>query len=444
MPKKWIVALSFILSALSLAACAGQSAPGESSGNTPAATAAPGQSPEPVTLLFYNTRTITNNEYETLIVQPIKEKYPHITLEKIERSEKLEDLIATNRIPDIIYDNVTSYYILKKYDLLYDLREYIDQYSFDVNRIKPVILETMNRYAADGEIVTLPFNANVPILYYNKDIFDKFNVPYPSDEPASWEELLEIARKLTKKDNGVQYIGLDAVSGPTRLKENLALPVIDAETGKAVVNTAEYAQVFDFIKKTFEVPGYIQGDTYAYGAPAFLNDRILAMRVAPLANMLGALEDLQKEGNAVNWDIAPVPNFPGVVGQGTEISVHSLYVTSESKHKEEAFQVVSHLLSDEAQRTLSRNGRVPSIVNPELEKEFGADVSTLQGKKIENIFKTEPLPVHKTHELESEVEELVDEALKEMALTGADVNTTLRNLEEKINKNIESLKNTKQ
>lgn len=401
---------------------------------------------EPLTLSFYvSSLNLTNTEFKLLIADPVHKKYPNITVERIipPQGVDLAKLVATNEIPDIIYAAVTSYYSFKKLGLLQDLGEFIEKNDFDLNRIKPEILQTIKNYTPEGTIFTLPFNDNDAILYYNKDIFDKFGVPYPPDEQMTWEETLELAKKLTRKENGVQYIGLDTASGPGHLESSLALGLLNPETGEASVNTPEWKKVLSFLKKTFEVPGYIQGDRYLYDREAFLTERILAMRPTYLANMIGNLEELRQQGNPMNWDIAPIPNFEEALGTSKEVNIHSLFISSQSKHKEEAFKVIEHILSDEVQLILSKNGRLPSIDNPEIERQFGADVEELKDKKIENVFKAKSVLLHKPHEFESDVSALWTETKKDVALNGTDENTALRQLEESINKKIETLNKTR-
>ncbi|WP_214630646.1 hypothetical protein [Paenibacillus agaridevorans] len=124
-------------------------------------------------------------------------------------------------------------------------------------------------------------------------------------------------------------------------------------------------------------------------------------------------------------------------------SIHSVILSNQSKHLDDAFLVIANILSDETQRLVARNGRVPSIVNPEMEKEFGADVSVLQGKKIENVFKLEAKPNNPPHPLDNQLGEELSQAAEEIALNGKDVNSALRGAEEESNRIIEAWEKTR-
>ncbi len=51
----------------------------------------------------------------------------------------------------------------------------------------------------DGEIYGVPFQRSTPVLYYNKDAFREAGLD-PDTPPATWDEMIEMGKKLTKKD----------------------------------------------------------------------------------------------------------------------------------------------------------------------------------------------------------------------------------------------------
>ncbi|MCA0757402.1 ABC transporter substrate-binding protein [Paenibacillus sp. N4] len=404
--------------------------------------------PEPVKLYLYVTGpTLTNTEFKTLIAEPVNKKYPHITIERIEALEgvTVQEVFTTKPAPDLTL--IINPQPLIRLNVVEDLRPWIDKYQFDESRLKPVLYEHIKEFGEIGEIVSLPFNSNQAILYYNKDIFDKFGVEYPPNgKQLTLEEVLKLGKKLTRTDDdGARYIGYDT-GGPTALMRDLALPVLDSETGDPLLTKLpEWTKIFQFLQQSYEVPGYIgPNNEFSYGRDAFIKDKNLALRVANLANMVGPLEELRQQGEEMNWDIAPTPNFEDRLGKAREAQVHSFVISNTSKHKEEAFLAITHILSDEVQRLLSRNARVPAIINPELEKEFGADVPVLEGKHIENVFVGEQQKNHKIHRYEDQVTKFVTEAAEQVAVGGADVNTALRNAEEAIGREIETIRNTEE
>ncbi|WP_248924298.1 ABC transporter substrate-binding protein [Paenibacillus hamazuiensis] len=437
MTSKAAYALASLLLLLPLGACAKQNGLDNDAAGETAASA------QPVKLLIYSYgATFTNTEFKTLIADPVNKKYPHITIERIEppATATPEELFSSGTVPDLIFSTSTSYYRFIRMGAIEDLRPWIQKYRFDESRLKPFLYDAVRQIADNGAIYGIPFNSNQHILYYNKDIFDKFGVPYPPDRQMTWDETLDLARRLTRTDGGVSYIGID-VQGPLGFARSLALSVIDPKTGKSLLDSPDWVRTFNYSKKNAEIPGFVgKNNTYNYDRDQFMKDRILAMRPAWLANMVGPMEELRQMGIEVNWDIAPIPQFADRLGETREAQVHSLSVSSGSKHKDEAFQAIAHILSDETQRILSRNGRVPAIVKPELEREFGADIPVLKGKKVQNVFVGQPLKTHETNEYENDITKFVTDAYKDMVLNNTDINTAIRKASENIDKEVERLR----
>lgn len=399
---------------------------------------------EPLTLTLYNTgATFTDVEFEAMIAGPIHAKYPNVTIERITpaATTTVEEVLSTH-VPDILFGSVSQKVL--RTGAYEDLRELIKRHHFDESRLKPIAynyIKEITKGKGDA-VLALPFNVNQHVLYYNKDIFDKFGVPYPTEKQLTWDEAVELGAKLTRTENGVNYIGL-VVDNLTGLGKSLGLPYLDRETGQAALDTPEWRRVFELQKKILETPGYVTPDgTWNWTRDHFMKDQNIAMRAAWLANMVGPLEELRQQGVEFNWDITQVPNFSDQLGKTREAQIHAIAINSQSKHKDEAFQVLAEILSDEGQRIIARNGRIPAVINPDLQKDYGADIPVLQGKSVQNVFLGEPIQEHYIHPYESEISVRLKEATEDLAIHGLDVNSAIRKATDAINKDVETLKTT--
>ncbi len=399
---------------------------------------------EPLTLTLYNTgATFTDVEFEAMIAGPIHAKYPNVTIERITpaATTTVEEVLSTH-VPDILFGSVSQKVL--RTGAYEDLRELIKRHHFDESRLKPIAynyIKEITKGKGDA-VLALPFNVNQHVLYYNKDIFDKFGVPYPTEKQLTWDEAVELGAKLTRTENGVNYIGL-VVDNLTGLGKSLGLPYLDRKTGQAALDTPEWRRVFELQKKILETPGYVSPDgTWNWTRDHFMKDQNIAMRAAWLANMVGPLEELRQQGVEFNWDITQVPNFSDQLDKTREAQIHAIAINSQSKHKDEAFQVLAEILSDEGQRIIAKNGRIPAVINPDLEKDYGADIPVLQGKSVQNVFLGEPLQEHYIHPYESEISVRLREATEDLAINGLDVNSAIRKATDAINKDVETLKTT--
>jgi multiple sugar transport system substrate-binding protein len=115
---------------------------------------------------------------------------------------------------------------------------------------------------------------------------------------------------------------------------------------------------------------------------------------------------------------------------------HAVAITSLSKHKNEAFELVKLWLSTEAQTKLSASGIAPSSMDPAVQKAFGADIPGFQGKHMEALFMLKPANPGVWSPYELDGVKVVREAYWDMVRGNLDVNTTLRTAEEQLNQAI--------
>ncbi|MFC4779038.1 ABC transporter substrate-binding protein [Paenibacillus sp. GCM10023252] len=452
MKKRYSSLLILTLLALVLAGCSGSSNSNNSNSSNIAAknqsTSSPDVSDKPVTLKVLRAGiTVTQTEFEKVLVEQTKKKFPNVTLEWVDAPEdvELESLITSGTVPDIMFVSTSSIATtLKELDLVENLQPFIDKHKTDLTKLKPVVLDTIKKYSPDNALAAIPFSVNVPVLFYNKDIFDKFGAAYPPNEQLSWNEAIELGKGVTRSDGGIDYIGID-LFGASNIATGLDLLIIDPKTGKADVTTPQWNKVFEQLKKSYEVQGYIGADgryQYANDDDIFFNEQNLAMVAYNIAHLLGPLEELRQQGVELNWDIAPFPNFEENLGTGKAANIHSLIVTKASKNQDIAYQVIANVLSDDSQLALAKVGRVPTVEGKAFEEAYGTDIPVLQGKTVENIFKAVPRQVIRPHKFESKVRKYLEEAEKSIAVGGVDVNTALRVAQEGIEKELITLNNT--
>lgn len=82
------------------------------------------------------------------------------------------------------------------------MQELIDADGWDSSQLKPNIAAY---YTVDKKLYSMPFNSSTPILYYNKDIFDKAGI---TEIPDSLPAIGEIADKLVTEGGAGEAISL--------------------------------------------------------------------------------------------------------------------------------------------------------------------------------------------------------------------------------------------
>ncbi len=109
---------------------------------------------------------------------------------------KIKAGIASKDVPALaqMYDLATALMVDLK--VVEPMQTYIDKDKFDLSTFEPNVL---GYYSVGGKLYGMPFNTSAPILYYNKTMFKAAGLD-PEKPPRTYAEMLDIAKKLTKKD----------------------------------------------------------------------------------------------------------------------------------------------------------------------------------------------------------------------------------------------------
>ncbi|GAA3406810.1 ABC transporter substrate-binding protein [Paenibacillus hodogayensis] len=427
MRKQGTAALALSLLVLGFTGCStagGGSAPGEPAPGK----AAPAKEPDPVTLKLFTHQPVTADDFQLLIADPVKKKYPYIIVELLPyKSTDLENVVASKEQFDLITIWNGNMNPNKELGIFGDITPLTKTAGFDLGRFDQEALKTLRSLSDQGELYGLPYNMQFNALYYNKDLFDKFGVPYPQDG-MTWDDTLALAKRLSRNEGGVQYsgLGMDAWS---RLTYPLSLIPVDAKTNRAAVNSEPYRKAFSLGKQIFSIQ--------VNAANFTTNDFIKEKRQAMLASV--NLLDLLSKSEGLNWDIAQFPSYketPNIYGM---YDLHVIAISSTSKYKDAAMKALEVLFSDDNQKISTRKtGRVSLLTNPDIRKEFGADNPILKDKKLNSIFKSTPAFAPPFSKFQSKGSEVVLKHYKDFLADKKDLNTMLRDAEEEINQYIKT------
>jgi len=396
----------------------------------------------PVTFKVASSRTKDSFEEVT---RSIRAKYPNVKLEfmtnyKLE-DKTLRDLIASGDVPDIFDVATTHIPIILDYDFPMDLEPIIKKYNVNISHIDQEALKDIRAY--NGKQMMIPTNLTPPMaLFYNKDLFDRYGVPYPK-AGNTWDDLMETAKKLSRSDGGVNYMGLSTSNNANYMVKQMSLSYIDPKTGRAgLASNDGWKKMFEKWKEIYSIPGnYPAGTRFTTGTNYFLKDKRLAMYPFYLFLLQEKAFQEAVAGGGFNWGVTTWPALKEAPGIGFGSFSGGFMISKSNKYPDFAFEVMMTLLTDEGQIDLAKNGMTPSVTKPELRThiyEGNPVVSQIPKDVLTAIFNTkEPKPVHRT-KYDASALSIMTKYMHEYLDGKTDMNTSLMRADEEINKLIDA------
>ncbi|MCZ8510974.1 extracellular solute-binding protein [Paenibacillus filicis] len=268
------------------------------------------------------------------------------------------------------------------------------------------------------------------MLYYNKDIFDKFGVPYPKDG-STWDDIFNKAKQLSRVDNGQSYIGFSYSNFHFNRLLPLSLPFIKDD--KFGMNTEEWKRFFEKYMIS-PLKGLSEEDMKTTNLPdqagLFINRRI-----AMYVHLDGMGASLSKSN--VNWDEIALPTFTEKPDVGSQLYPTYASIFKTSNYKDQAMEVIKFMTSEEQQIRQTKNGSVSPLTSKTVKDAFE---SPYKDKNIKNaLFFNKPAPSSKLSLYDQQALNAISKRLPDMISGKIDVNTALREAEEEANKQIDSM-----
>lgn len=433
--RKKRAALLFALSVL--AACASQEEAAEEKPAEPI-------DQTPASLTIFNANYANVDVFKKQFVAPVTKKYPFITLEVVSNTpdSRIETLIATRNIPDLVVGGGPAF-AQQLLDLNYaaKLDPLIQKHGFRMADFDPVVFDTYRGYSGSSDMWMMPAGQkDFVMLYYNKELFNRFGVAYPKDG-MTWEETYELAKRMTRLDGNVQYRGLDIQDNVLINYNQLSLSFVDPKTNRASIQNDGWGRWFRTMKEMYEIPGNFNPDSLSnvnLKIDELVKTQTLAMLVVgPIVSRLGPLE---REAG-LQWDFVTMPHFSGGERTATQLSAPFIMMSQNTRHPDQAFLAIEAILSDENLSARASNGQFTVSTKPAINQQFSTSSIDLQGKNTKALDTYTPAkPQADFTKYDGIVQNVLVNKFREMLKTGKDVNTTLREAEEQANQQIAASK----
>ncbi|RAP74518.1 ABC transporter substrate-binding protein [Paenibacillus montanisoli] len=323
----------------------------------------------------------TEKEVFSKLIASFEAKNPNIDVDYLHIPSdyvgKMNTILAGGNAPDVFYVPDGDFGRWVSQDLLLPIEDYVNVSNIDTADMWD---SALLRYRYDGSVTgkgplyALPKDIGPTVLYYNKDLFTKMGVPYPSaDTPMTFDQLLETAQKLTVKegDKVTQY-GMGPIwwegfvlgNGGTFLSDDKKEFLLNSkEAADALQFAVDLAHKHKVVPDSRALQAMNDGQMFETGKLAMI---IQGRWMVPTYRKL-----------KFDWDVAPLPangkwaGWSGSVGLG---------ISKKTKHQEAAYKLVEFLGGPEGQKEQSLMG----FAIPSFKSMANTDVFLQPGQKPEH------------------------------------------------------------
>ncbi len=157
--------------------------------------------------------TYSSKNFERDFGLAFREANPHIRLEytgipDIANNESAVQRWMNEEQPDLIVSGGYFYYSLVEAGIVVSLDGLVQRHGYDLAGYPASVMASLKPAAGDDALYGIPSDIHSLALFYNKAIFDRYRLDYPSDG-MTWSDLMRVAASFPDEDDqGNKQYGL--------------------------------------------------------------------------------------------------------------------------------------------------------------------------------------------------------------------------------------------
>ena len=295
--------------------------------------------------------------------------------------------------------DVPGYATLVQKNVILPLDDYIKKDKVDLKKFAGATDQVL----VDGKLYELPFRNDFWVIFYNKDIFDRAGVAYPTND-MTWEEYDALARKVTNTTFGSQVYGTHYHTWRSTVQ---LCAMLD---GKHSILDGNY----DFVKPYYEMvlnqekdgvcrkyadlktEGLHYSAAFSGGDVAMMNQGSWFISTL-ITNIKKGEYDAKLCGN---WGLVKYPHAQGVPAGSTLGTITGLSVTTASKNPDAAWDFVNWVSGADGAAVLASSGNFPACMTEGVKNTissmegFPTDKQSKEALEVSNLYLEVPYGKH--------------------------------------------------
>lgn len=280
------------------------------------------------------------------------------TIEYVKKSpqtyeSELLDALASGNGPDIF--TLPDVWIAKHFAKILPLAD--GELGYRKRDLKNIFADSLTEAIVDntGSLLGTPLAFDTLALFFNRDYLNAANIPNP---PATWDEFVDTAKKLTSfsEVGGIQRSGIALGTGLNvehaadiflALLSQSGGNAIDPVAGKSALDKLPAPTVLRFYTS------FADSTKKTYSWNNFFENSIAAFAKGDAAMAFGYASDIPKivlTNPQLNFDVAPFPQGTGQSGQANFGRFSILAVSRLAKNSEHAWNFLLWLQGKKIQK----------------------------------------------------------------------------------------------
>lgn len=307
--------------------------------------------------------------YYQPLIDGFKAKYPNVTINmKDLGSTDYQTALGTqlaggdSGLDIVCVKDVPGYAAMTNAGQLEDLSSYIKANNIDTSQYGGLT----DQLKVNGKLYELPFRSDFWIMYYNKDIFDKAGVAYPTND-MTLTQYDALARKVTSGS------GNNKIYGSYFHTWRSTVELFGTLDGKHTVLDGDYSWMkpyYDLVLKEQD-----DGVTMPYAtiktSNTSYNSQFESNKIATLTMgswFLSTLIADNKSGKSIakNFGIVKYPHPDGVKAGTTIGTITALAVPTSTKNKAAALEFLKYVTGPDGAAIIAKTGTIPAIKSTEV------------------------------------------------------------------------------
>lgn len=321
------------------------------------------------------------------------------------------------------------------------MQQMIDADSYDLSQIEPNLAAY---YTIDNQLYSMPFNSSTPIMYYNKEMFEKAGI---TEIPDSLEGIEAVGEKLLNEGGAGQVISLgiygwffEQFIGKQGLEyANNGNGRTEAATAVAFDSNGAAANILTAWKSLYD-KGY--APNVGKGGDAGLADFSAGKSAITLGSTASLKQILQDVNGKFEVGTAYFPKVKSTDEGGVSIGGASLWAlnNNDAKKTRATWEFVKFLISPESQAYWNaQTGYFPVTTAAQEEPVFKENVEKYPQFQtaIDQLHDSSSKYVGALLSVFPEARATVESEIENLLNGNTDVKTAVKNMADAINKSIE-------